>query len=118
MFDKLSVNNNNNFNNFINLPWQVKKFCITKTNLTVTYDSGGYFRIPNYVTTNIDWELEATVSYNLWVKLKPFTETKKVKLKCFDINENFGVTEVTFILKGFSKETPTFNMLSEGYILS
>jgi hypothetical protein len=52
----------------------------------------------------------------LWLKLKPYTETKTVYLAHCNIEHCYGCIEVTFILKGFGQQVPTAFMLSEGYI--
>jgi hypothetical protein len=112
---KLSVNNNNNFNNSINLPYGVKRFCITKTDLTEQYMDWGW-RIPTRIVVGVEWEFKATVSYELWLKLKPYTESKTVTLKDYEVDILTGNTEVTFTLIGFGQQAPTAFMLSEGYI--
>lgn len=114
MSTKLSINNNNNFNNSINLPYGVKRFSITKTNLTEPCMQDWSQRIPIYVTTGVEWEFEATVIHELWLKLKPYTETKTVYLKNVEFNHDGFVT---FTLKGFGQQAPTSLMLSGGYIL-
>jgi hypothetical protein len=115
MSTKLSINNNNNFNNSINLPYGVKRFCITKTDLTEEYKDWGQ-RIPTRIVVGVEWEFEATVTYELWLKLKPYTESRTVCLTSCNIETKYGELEVTFTLKGFGQQAPTSLMLSEAYI--
>lgn len=115
MSTKLSINNNNNFNNSINLPYGVKRFSITKTDLTEQFMKFNQ-RIPTRTVVGVEWEFEATVTYDLWLKLKPYTESRTVFLTSCNMETKAGDLEVTFTLKGFGKEAPTSLMLSGGYI--
>lgn len=100
-----------------NLQSGVISFTITKTNQTERYCTSAQ-RIPNYITTSTEWEFEATVTYDLWLKLKPYTESRTVILKSVNIEQynSYGSNNVTFTLRGSGIKSPCPLQLNQGFI--
>lgn len=110
-----SYNNKRRLEPSYNLPPGVLSFTITKTDLTHPYCVPGQL-VSKYITIGVEWEFEATVTYELWLRLLPYVQSETVILKSTDIRTVEGLTTVTFILLGSGKQAPCQSQLSQGFI--